>query len=174
MNPDSVQKAAEVMAEGGPELETLRAELDALALQKREHEVKLSNLALAVRSQQRLRPERYSQICQEQARRKSAVLEVEKKMAVLRPKVRALHDIAYRAYQERIVAPVAGARENNMVPESVLADLKALSDYYQRFAADPTRVSSMRAMSAEFALKLAPIINRLNWRDKAQGRTGAQ
>ena len=158
------------MAVGGPELEALRAELDALSLQKREHEVKLSNLTQTVRGK-RLAPERYSQICEEQVRRKSAILALEKKMAPLRPRVRALHEVAYQKHQAQLLAQpqVIHSSENTNAVHAAIADLKALSDYYQKFAADPTRVSSMRAMSAEFALKLAPVINRLNWREKAHG-----
>jgi hypothetical protein len=54
--------------------------------------------------------------------------------------------------------PSFAKRTQDVPPKTFVTDLVALRHEYQEFAADKTRVGSMRQMAAEFVLKLNPII----------------
>lgn len=68
-----------------------------------------------------------------------------------------------QAVNEKLRNISVAKRELSVIPpeKSLIRELVALRDDYQQFAADKTRVSSLRVMATEFVIKLNPIIRKL-------------
>ena len=119
----------------------LSLQRDTLVLSKREHETQLISIKNLVRVSGRMPTDKYRQCCDSQATHARAILHIEDQLRPIKARLRELSDASH-AEQQVINA-------NGVPAKSIVADLVALRDDYQRFAADGTRVSSMRQMSAE-------------------------
>jgi hypothetical protein len=142
------------------EKQELQKKKSDLLISKREHETKLVAIRNLVRSGGRLPNEKYKQCCNSQNNHSRAILRIETQLAPIKLRLREIYDIEFKAQNKN------GATEHNKeaaseVPvKSIVVELDTLRQEYQNFAADGTRVSSMRQMAAEFVIKLNPIIKR--------------
>lgn len=94
-----------------------------------------------------LPPAEYKKLCNKQDSLKREITEAEHEIANLQDQIRKKSHLA-----DEIKLEVATIAKKDM-PNKITK----LKDYYMNFAADKTRVSSMRAMAAEFAEKLEAI-----------------
>jgi hypothetical protein len=122
------------------EILDLKTRRDRLVLSKTEHEMKLAHIKTMIRGERSIPPEKYRSILQSQDTHNRCLLRITQQLVSIKSRLRELGTDDYG------------------LPHSVVAKLAALRAYYQDFAADPTRVNSMRQMAAEFVLKLNPII----------------
>ena len=130
----------------------------ALILSKREHETKLVAVKNVVRSGGRLPSEKYKQCCDSQNTHARAIMHIENEMSKIKTRLREIADIEFN---EKNGLVKDKQPEPESVPvKSIVVELVSLRQAYQDFAADGTRVSSMRQMAAEFVVKLNPIIKR--------------
>jgi uncharacterized protein YdaU (DUF1376 family) len=121
----------------------------ALCQRKAEIQTQLSALTAEVRGK-RVAPRRYEGVCREQEDLKSELAGIERQVIALTSEIRELSVEAN--------APDKDAPPNRKV---IIPVLVALRDEYEAFAADGTRVSSMRRMAAEFSMKLTRIIREM-------------
>jgi hypothetical protein len=143
------------------EKQELQKKKSALILSKREHETKLVAIKNVVRSGGKLPNEKYKQCCDAQNTHSRAILHIEKQLASVKLRLREIADLEFKSkngdgaanYNEPTAVP-------NAPVKSIVSELVALRQEYQAFAADGTRVSSMRQMAAEFVLKLNPVIRQ--------------
>lgn len=135
-----------------------------LSLSKKQCELKLFQLSSEVRGK-RVSQSRYQYICQEQQKTKQSIYEIEEQLA--KNKVR-LREIARNHDSEKMVF-LSSAGPGGVI-RPIIEELVAVRDWYQSFAADNTRVSSMRMMAAEFVSKMTPIIDKFGAIDFAIGR----
>lgn len=126
---------------------------DLLGLSKREIENKLVGVKNLIRTSGRMPHEKYKQCCDAQKKYLSQILKIERELNDIKIKLRQLsaYDVAEKMAEKSI-------EKQASIPRDFVVSLVDLRSEYQRFAADMTRVSSMRQMAAEFALKLNPII----------------
>lgn len=124
-----------------------------LVLTKRELENKMIAIKNLVRTGGRMANEKYKQCCDAQKKYTSEILKIERELTDIKTKLRHLsvYDVAEKRAEKAI-------EQQPSVSRDFVVSLVDLRSEYQRFAADMTRVSSMRQMAAEFALKLNPII----------------
>ena len=141
----------------------LQKKKTALVLSKREHETQLVAVKNVVRSGGRLPNEKYKQCCDSQNTHARAILHIENQLAPIKVRLREIADIEFK---ERNGGNNGATHEEDhpkaetAPTKSIVVELVALRQEYQNFAADGTRVSSMRQMAAEFVLKLNPVIKR--------------
>ena len=132
-------------------ISSLEQQRAAVVIKKKELEIAGATLKNQIRQNKKLPPLEYKAICkkQDQCRRDILATEIEmnkfqdqiSKKISLREAIR--HELRVEAYTD------------------VPSKLTAIRDYYINFAADRTRVASMRAMAAEFAEKLEVIIKTI-------------
>lgn len=120
----------------------------ALCQRKAEIQTELSALTAEVRGK-RVAPRRYDAVCREQEELKTELAGIERQVIALASEIREL------SVEANAPADDSGAKRG------VIPVLVALRDEYEAFAADATRVSSMRRMAAEFSMKLTRIIRDL-------------
>lgn len=129
-----------------------------LALSKKDHEIKLVAIKNLIRSGGRLPSEKYRQCCNAQNTHNRAILHIENLLASVTSRLR---EIARMEDDAKDVSFSEAENGKNPVPmRSIIVELVALRQEYQNFAADGTRVASMRQMAAEFVVKLNPIIKQ--------------
>lgn len=134
------------------ELAGVRDALDGLAVEKRATETELSTLRDRLRTT--MPKAEYRECCGHQNKLVKKLLEIERAMAGLKSKMRELCNLEHEQY----VRETNGDKVEHTKP--IVSELVALRQHYQEFAADSTRVSSMRSMAADFVLKLNPIIRK--------------
>lgn len=133
-----------------------KGQMDALAVQKKDIESRLTVLKNKIRCEGNMPGEKYRQVCETQNSYSRSIVQIEKKMAPLRKRIQ---ELAHQEHAEyRALNGNGQHKPEDQAP--IVAALVALRQYYQDFAADGTRVSSMRTMAADFVLKLNPIIKR--------------
>jgi DNA repair ATPase RecN len=125
-------------------LKELHETRSTLSSQKIHLQGELSELNSRVRGK-RIHPMEYQKVSSRQTQIKSLISEHEKRIVELNQQIASKH-----------FAGLGGANDGN----DRLQALIALRNEYQAFAADKTRVGSMRQMAAEFVLKLNPIIKK--------------
>jgi TolA-binding protein len=125
-----------------------------LIVDKREHETQLVLIKNAVRSGGRLSTEKYRRLCDTQNTHNRAILAIEKQLVQVNTRLRELAEIDNQNAEDRRT----DSREMDEKP--IVQELVAIRQEYQNFAADGTRVASMRRMASEFVTKLNPIIKR--------------
>lgn len=139
------------------ERETERANLlgrkSQLVAEKQEAQVELTSLRNAVRSGGRMPGHKYKEVCDAQNEQCRKLAEAERGIAeinqeLVRLQLEDKHDWVSR-------------HSNDLPPDpGIVKELVALRQKYHDFAADSTRVSSMRQMAAEFANALNPVIRK--------------
>jgi hypothetical protein len=129
-------------------------QLDDLKISKREHETKLVTIKNQIRGCGLLPPEKYRQCVASQVQHQTAILKIERLLQPLKKRLRELSSDD-RSNQDNgsFSTPPSDVK-------GIVEDLVELRKDYQFFAADSTRISSMRQMAAEFVVKLNPIIKR--------------
>jgi len=137
------------------ECRELQVKRDALLENKREHELKLLAIKNAIRTNGRMSGGTYQQYCSSQLSHVRALQFIDNQLRPLKARMKELNDADYNRRQGNGDAPLVVD-----APSSLVAELSVLREHYQKFAADGTRISSMRQMAAEFALKLDGIIKR--------------
>jgi hypothetical protein len=146
------------MIDRNPELKAreraLERKRDELLVDKKKHETQLSTIKQLVRDSGRMEDSKYRQCCQAQSRHVQAIAKIE---GLLAPIKHELREIIVQEFEDRQVSIEVRAVETIRLKQTVQA-LVALREQYQRFAADHTRVSSMREMTAKFVLDLNEII----------------
>jgi hypothetical protein len=135
-----------------------------LALSKREHETKLIAVKNVVRSGGRLSSDKYKQCCDSQNAHSRAIMQIERQLAPIKDRLREIADAEFIDRNE-----ICEQHANGEPLCTILEDVILLQQQYQSFAADGTRVASMRQMAAEFALKLNPIIQRAKYGVTTEG-----
>ena len=120
----------------------------ALCQRKAEIQAALSAFTAEVRGK-RVQAGRYEHVCREQVGLKNELAGIERQLGELVQNIRDL------SIESKVPAKDAGTGR------SVIPVLVGLRDEYEAFAADATRVSSMRRMAAEFGMKLTRIIREL-------------
>lgn len=140
----------------------LTNERSMLGLSKREHETKLIAIKNLIRTGGFMPHEKYKKCCDSQQKHSRAILHIEKQMAPIKKRLREIEEIESRfqiANGQPVTHESPVASSESPLKKTVV-ELVALRQNYQDFAADGTRIASMRQMAAEFVLKLNPIIKR--------------
>lgn len=122
-----------------------------LVLDKKVLELKNSDLNNKIRTSGRMPDFKYKNICDEQSRIKKDILSIE----------RAMSDISVEISKKSSLRDQLRLELKGLKRFDVKSQLVQLRDKYIAFASDKTRVSSMRAMSAEFAENIEYIIKSL-------------
>lgn len=137
------------------QIAVIREKKDALKLSKMELQARLAYLKNEIRSSGRMAHSHYKQCCDDQRLYVRQLVEVEKQIIPLNRELQRLCQLEHSTYAEQKSNAEAG---DSFEVQPMVTQLVALRQSYQDFAADPTRVSSMRQMAAEFVLRLNPII----------------
>lgn len=134
------------------ECERRRSEL---VLSKKHHETKMLAIKNLVRGGGTMPYAKYKQCIDSQNTHANAILKIEQAMGPLKARIAEIRALISHSEQEQrngeSQVPQQGASE-------IVKMLVAVRQEYQDFAADRTRVASMRQMAAEFALKINPIV----------------
>jgi hypothetical protein len=125
-----------------------------LLADKREHETALLKIKNAIRLSGRMEDSKYKQYCNAQEKHVTAIAKIE---AELRPLRHQQRELAVRQFTDRQVSMEVKAVETLKLKRVVEALVKLRSDC-QQFAADHTRVSSMRLSYAQFTERVNEII----------------
>lgn len=132
-------------------INTLIEQKGELSFQKKELEIKNSSLKNQIRTGGYMPDALYKSICDQQNRAKKDVLSVERAISELAIEIRNKSTLKDQL-------KIQLRQQNGVNIKESLTDLR---DYYINFASDKSRVSSMRAMGAEFAEKLEVLIKEL-------------
>lgn len=122
-----------------------------LVLEKKELELKNSTLKNQVRSGGRMHDVKYKRVCDEQNSIKIKIFSIEREMA----------DLSIEMMKKQSFRDQLKAEFKHDEPIDIKKKLVHLRDEYINFAADKSRVSSMRVMGAEFAEKLETLIKSI-------------
>jgi len=134
----------------------LREEMQLLKEKKRVVELQRTKIKNLIRSSGLMPPEKYKQCCDAQSKYAEQIAHNEKRMSEIKLQLQKLADDEQSCYKKPKPIVVAGKLEP--LGKECIAALVALREKYQQFAADHTRVSSMRTMAAEFVCQINPII----------------
>lgn len=140
----SIELAAEVT-----QLSNQKTEL---AARKVEICNQLSQLRNRVRVSGRMKNGDYQFVCQEQNNLKDELTEIEIQIGKTKMRLREIAEINQTRWAKR--------NDEIETPKSIIMELAAIREHYQKFSADATRVSSMRTMAADFAIKIDGVIKR--------------
>lgn len=130
------------------ELQNKKSEVVA---KKQETEMKLSNINNSIRGRGMLPAHQYKFLCDQQDQLKRAKNAFDQEIQLLNIEIRKKNSLKDRLKME----------QGTQVSGSVVTQLTHLKNHYINFAADGSRVASMRKMAAEFAEKLEDIITEL-------------
>ena len=119
-----------------------------LVFDKKEAELKHSTLKSKIRTGGKMHDSKYKQICDDQLKQRKKTLAIEQSISDLNIAIRAKSSLHNQLKLEF----------NAEQKVDVKQKLTELRNYYINFAADKSRVSSMRAMGAEFAEKIEVLI----------------
>lgn len=133
---------------------------NALTIAKVDIQAKLSALRNRLRLQGRLLPKlEYTQICQRQDQLKKKIVEIEKEIAPIKNRMTEIGNAEHLFHAQQEKEQMEASRGLEVFASPVIVqELVSLRQQYQEFAADLTRVSSMRQMAADFVIKLSRII----------------
>ena len=134
----------------------LREEMQLLKEKKRVIELQRTKIKNLIRSSGLMPPEKYKQCCNAQSKYAEQIAHNEKRMSEIKLQLQKLADDEQLCHKKPS-KPVVAVKLEPLAKECIEA-LVALREKYQRFAADHTRVSSMRTIAAEFVCQLNPII----------------
>lgn len=119
-------------------------------------QAKLAEIKNKIRTSGRMEPSAYRKLCESQTCCIKEMNAVNEKVREIKDQLRDLDAEARHFKKEAQIEDDAGSE--NIAP--TIRELANLRAEYQMFSADFTRVSSMRAMAAEFALKIDRIIKK--------------
>jgi hypothetical protein len=119
-----------------------------LICDKREIELENSIINSQVRVGGRFKDVEYKKICNQQNKLRKNSFKLE----------RSISDLSIEIMKKSTLKEKLKLEFNSQKKIDVKLKLTELRDYYINFASDKTRVSSMRAMSAEFAEKIEVLI----------------
>ena len=132
-------------------ISVLNRQKEKLVFDKKEAELQNSFLNNKVRSGGRLHDVKYKNICEQQNKIKGSVLKIERAIGEVNTEITKKSNLIQQLRFEF-------KKQKNIDTKEQLTIMR---DYYINFASDKTRVSSMRAMGAEFAEKIERIIKQL-------------
>ena len=146
------------------EIKSLREKKATLVLKKREHELQLQTITNLFRVNGRMDQTQYRATCAAQTEHHRGILACEKQLLPIKNRLHELAQLTNHAPKEvaesqEFLASIPAKTDEAMAPVLV-AELVAIREYYQNFAADGTRISSKRQMASEFVNKISPIIRR--------------
>jgi len=122
---------------------------DELILDKKELEADMSEINNSIRSRNHALPqEEYKALCKKQDEIKRKLVEYQGK----------INEVKTEIQKKNLMKDEISAEIRKDSPTDVLSAITSLKDYYVNFASDKTRVSSLRAMAAQFAEELESII----------------
>lgn len=127
---------------------TLNQQKDKLIFDKREIELENSILNTKVRTGGRMHEVKYKNICDQQTKLRKDSLKIEK----------AISEISIEINKKSTLKDKLKLEYKQQQKFDIKSKLVEMRDYYINFASDKSRVSSMRAMSAEFAEKIEKLI----------------
>ena len=138
-----------------------------LMLQKREIETKLANIKNLVRKEGLMPGGKYAACCEAQNKYRAAILKIEKEMQEMNAKRRELGD-KIRGYE--VERPHPDYAETDAIlaqprPDVLRAGIIEIKAEYQKFAADQTRILSMRTMAGELVAKITDMLRRTAGRE---------
>lgn len=129
-------------------INTLSRKKDELVLRKREVEAENSEIKNKIRTGGLMSNNEYQKLCNKQNMLRREMVEIERGVLDINHEIRSKSSLTNQLKQDRKETNINETKDN----------LVALKNEYIRFAADKSRVGSMRAMAAEFAEKLEQII----------------
>jgi hypothetical protein len=94
--------------------------------------------------------------------RLNSVIDLEKMLRPIKTRLQELADQEYNEKQAEMKQAEMQTLEHNSDSTSIVRRLISLREEYQLFAADATRVGSMKQMAAQFVVKLNKIIRDSN------------
>jgi len=119
---------------------------------KKELQNKLTTLTNKVRTNGRkLNDVEYRKLCSQQEKTMQEVVKIDNEIILIK------NDISRKSTLKQEIQSTFKSNEN----EDVVVSLTAIKDHYISFAADRSRISSMRAMASEFVEKLEVVIRKL-------------
>lgn len=122
-----------------------------LIFDKKEIELKNSVINNQIRSGGRMHEVKYKRLCDQQTKLKKDSFAVEKSIS----------DLSIEIMKKSTLREQIKSELKNKKKIDVKEKLTEMRDYYINFAADKTRVSSIRAAAAEFAEKLEGLIKSI-------------
>lgn len=154
------------------EKQALFTEKQRLIQEKKQVELSMVKSKNIVRSSGRLPNNQYRALCDTQNQHATELTRVEGQLGVIKRRLTEIAEIEFRDRQERGITGIQLRQSDSHSDRPLVSELTDLRKHYQDFAADATRVSSMRQMAAEFVVKLNPIIYRAvngikNYEDRA-------
>lgn len=129
-------------------INTLVGQKDLLVLTKKEYELEMSILKNKLRSGGRMNDSTYKSICDKQDKLKRNILSIERSMSELNTEI-----LNKSGLKEKLRLEFKKTEGINIKSELIV-----MRDFYINFASDNSRVSSMRAMAAEFSKQLEVLI----------------
>ena len=130
-----------------------------ITVKKMDIQTKLMAIRNNIRRKGIMPKSEYDKILKTQERYKKDVVEVEKELVPIRNRLVEIANAEHLAYAQRWTEKAEANKWMEVFASPVIVqDLVSLRQHYQEFAADLTRVSSMRQMAADFVLKLSRII----------------
>lgn len=143
-------------------LHELQEEQEELKAQKRKIEVQKTKIKNLVRTSGYMERDKYRACCDSQAKYAQQIQVIEQRLGQNKMEIRKLNDQLHGAPHQKRLEPTqpqeSPKASNPAIKKECLEAMVALRSKYQEFAADHTRVSSMRKMAAEFVLELNPVI----------------
>jgi|JI10StandDraft_1071094.scaffolds.fasta_scaffold2249562_1 chromosome segregation ATPase len=132
----------------------LQSQKNVLTTQKRSVEAEMAEIKSRIRTGGQLKQDEYNVLVKRQNTLRGDLHALEHSIASINSEIQKKHILK------------DGARQNKTRTKSddILEELKEMKDYYINFAADRTRVASLRALSAEFGEKLELLIDSHKYR----------
>lgn len=136
-----------------PDKDTLLAEKAMLCEEKHRLQDKLAGVKDLVRSSGRMPNDKYRQCCESHREYVRQLSALETRLIANKSALRQIANQEGKVQQQG-----AQVEEAPIATASLISTLSELRQHYREFSADVTRVSSLRSMAADFALKLDKII----------------
>lgn len=136
------------------EMDELQKEKVDLGLEKRRQELKLGNITNLIRTSGLMPADKYKQCVASQTKYREAIFAIELRLGAIKKRSTEIH----RFMEDNGNLQDGENHVNPSQKRDVVQSLVAMREDYTNFAADSTRVSSMRQMAAEFVVKLDRVI----------------
>ena len=144
------------------ELQSVMERRSKLMIQKRDIETKLATIKNLIRKEGLMPGGKYAACCEAQNKYRAAILKIEKETSELNIKRSELGN-KIREFEVERPHP-AYAETDSILSQPRQDELRTriieIKSEYQKFAADQTRILSMRTMAGEFVVKLTDLLRK--------------
>lgn len=141
----------------------LLLERSQLGNQKKDAELVLQTIKNEIRRGGQLPKNEYSKLVNEQMKYMKTIREIERKLSRAKDRLREIAGIEgseNRALKQQLIVATYSSAANDQYDTKLRRQLCELRQFYREFAADATRVSSLRHMATDFSLRLDAIIKQ--------------